>query len=279
MISQQVSMVLPTTISTTQFTAIVYDYYAKNKRDFAWRRDIDAYRVVVSEVMLQQTQTHRVEKKFDSFITAFPSFEALARAPLREVLAQWQGLGYNRRALALQKIAQKVVEEYGGVLPDDPGVLVTFPGIGPATAASICAFAGNKPTLFIETNIRAVFIHFFFQGRDKVTDKEIFPLVEKTVDTKNPREWYYALMDYGVMLKKKMPNPSRRSAHHIQQSKFEGSERQIRGMIVKMLTQHSPLSYGQLVQLVDKEPQRVKKNLSALCAEGLVKKQGDVFTC
>jgi A/G-specific adenine glycosylase len=262
-----------------QFKAIIYDYYAQNKRYFGWRTDIDAYRVVVSEIMLQQTQTHRVEKKFDSFIAAFPDFKTLARTPLRDVLAQWQGLGYNRRALALQKSAQKVVDDFGGRLPDDPETLATFPGIGPATAASICAFAFNKPTIFIETNIRAVFIHFFFQGREKVTDKEIFPLVEKMVDKKNPREWYYALMDYGVMLKKNMPNPSRRSAHHMQQTKFEGSERQIRGMIVKMLTIHQHLSYEQLIELVGKEPQRIKKNLNALCAEGLVKKEGDFFTC
>ncbi len=265
-------------MSEKKFTETVWRYYESHKRSFAWRSNVDPYRVVVSEIMLQQTQTHRVEKKFDQFITAFPNFESLARAPLRDVLAQWQGLGYNRRGLALQKIAHIVVTEHGGVLPASPEILVTFPGIGKATAASICAFAFNMPTVFIETNIRSVFIQFFFSGRTEVKDAEIFPLVEKTVDKKNPREWYYALMDYGVMLKKNLPNPSRRSAHHVQQSKFEGSDRQIRGMIVKMLTQHSELSYSQLVQLLDKEPQRVKKNLSALCAEGFVKKKENQFS-
>jgi A/G-specific adenine glycosylase len=186
--------------------------------------------------MLQQTQTARVETKYEQFIAAFPTFECLAHASLRDVLSAWQGLGYYRRARYLHQIAQKVVSEHGGMLPDDPKILQTFPGLGAATAASICAFAFNKPTVFIETNIRTVFIHSFFQHKSSVSDKELMPFIAESLDHDNPREWYYALMDYGVLLKSQHINPSRKSAHYTKQSKFEGSDRQIRAAILKMIT-------------------------------------------
>lgn len=256
------------------FRQLIYDYYAANKREFVWRWTHDPYHIVVSEIMLQQTQTSRVVEKYLQFITALPTFEALAHASQREVLTLWSGLGYNRRGLALQGIAQRVVAEFHGQLPADPVLLQTFKGIGPNTAGSICAFAFNMPVVFIETNIRALFIHTFFKDRpDKVHDKELLPLIAQTVDTGNAREWYYALMDYGVMLKKQFKNPSRKSASHARQSTFEGSERQIRGMIIKLLTQFSALSFEQLIELIQKEPRRIERNLEDLCAENLVRKR------
>lgn len=241
----------------THFQKTVYAYYQKNKRALPWRKNINPYRVIVSEMMLQQTQVDRVIPKFQNFISQFPNFKSLAIAPLSLVLKMWSGLGYNRRAIALHQLA-KIVD---GLPPhltspqagegtkrplrlwsvDDWDAL---PGIGPATAAAICVYAFNRPYPFIETNVRAVFIHHFFSTSveaihelplRKVDDKDIFPLVEKTLDIKNPREWFWALMDYGVYLKKIHRNPARRSAHHVKQSKFEGSNRQLRGRILKML--------------------------------------------
>jgi A/G-specific adenine glycosylase len=253
------------------FRNLIYEYYAKNKRDFAWRNTTDPYHIVVSEIMLQQTQTSRVVEKYAQFIATLPTFAALASASQREVLTLWSGLGYNRRGLALQKIAQRVQEEFAGQLPNNPEILQTFSGIGPNTAGSICAFAFNKPVVFIETNIRAVYIHMFCKERaDKVHDKELLPLIAQTVDQSQAREWYYALMDYGVMLKKAHKNPSRKSASHARQSTFEGSERQIRGMIIKMLTQFHALSFEQLVEFIPRSPERIVRNLEDLCAEGLV---------
>ncbi len=159
---------------------------------------------------------------------------------------------------------------FNGILPNDPEILVTFPGIGKATAASICAFAFNNPTIFIETNIRAVFIHFFFVDKKEVHDNEIFPLIEKTVDKTNAREWYYALMDYGVMLKKQFKNPNIKSKHYTVQSKFEGSDRQIRGLIVKALTQRPALSYSEVIFIIDRDEQRIQKILSDLQHEGFI---------
>src|SRR5579872_3425524 len=194
------------------FQEIIKNYYHKNGRVFSWRQNITPYHVVVSEIMLQQTQTDRVASKFELFIDIFPDFKALANAPFEQLLRTWKGLGYNRRAIALQKVAQKVMTEFGGVLPNSVDTLATFPGIGRATASSIVAFAFNSPTVFIETNIRTVFIYFFFYDkinkRMLIHDKEILPLVEKTVDQDNPRAWYYALMDYGVLLKKQVGNLS-----------------------------------------------------------------------
>lgn len=254
-----------------QFITTIYDYYKNNRRAFEWRENITPYRVVISEIMLQQTQTERVAQKFLQWLTLFPDFETLARASTRDVIAAWVGLGYNRRALALQTLAQRVVHEFDGQLPDDPETLVTFKGIGPNTAGSICAFAFNKPTVFIETNIRAVYIHHFFPGHEKVHDKELLPLIELTLDRQSPRDWYYALMDYGVKLKKEHKNPSRKSKHHTVQSRFDGSERQIRGMILRALTQYGKLSFDELISVIPREERRIEKNLSDLMAEGFVK--------
>lgn len=260
------------------FRDLIYRYYQEHRRNFAWRQTTVPYHIVVSEIMLQQTQASRVIEKYAQFIATFPDFHALAHASQRDVLTVWSGLGYNRRGLALHAIAQRVVVEYAGILPADPTILESFRGIGPNTAGSIAAFAFNVPTVFIETNIRAVFIHTFFHGRaDKIKDQELLPLIEQAVDKNNAREWYYALMDYGVMLKKRFSNPSRNSKNYNRQSKFEGSERQIRGAIIKLLTQCPALDFQQLVELIKKEPERIQRNLEDLCSERLVQKKDEHY--
>jgi A/G-specific adenine glycosylase len=262
---------MKTALPLHEFKNIIWSYYSTHGRIFDWRHTDDPYKVFISEVMLQQTQTARVAQKFPQFISAFPDFKSLANALLKEVLLQWQGLGYNRRGMYLQQAAQIIMQEYAGILPNDPEVLVKLPGIGKATAASICAFAFNYPTIFIETNIRAVFIHFFFQGKDQVHDNEIMPLVQASLEKDNARDWYYALMDYGVMLKKTLVNPSRKSKHHAKQSKFEGSDRQIRGMILRILTQsHAPISYETLIAVIQKDSERVSKIIDQMIKDKLL---------
>jgi A/G-specific adenine glycosylase len=252
------------------FQQHIWLFYHVHGRTFAWRFVQDPYKVVVSEIMLQQTQTIRVAQKYEQFLAEFPSFIALSAAPVRDVLSLWQGLGYNRRGKALHAIAYRVTHEFGGQLPPDPVVLATFPGIGPATAGSICAFAFNMPTVFIETNIRAVYIASFFNQAAVVHDNELLPLIAVTLDTANPRMWYYALMDYGVFLKKNRSNPSRRSKHYVKQSKFEGSDRQIRGMVIKALTQTSRMTYEQLQAYINKEPARLGTIIDDLCKEHMI---------
>jgi A/G-specific adenine glycosylase len=188
------------------------------------------------------------------------------------VLSVWQGLGYYRRARYLHQLAQIVVNEHGGVLPHDPKILQTLPGIGAGTAGSLSAFAFNKPAVFIETNIRTVFIHCFFQDKVDVTDKELFPLIAATVDHDNPREWYYALMDYGVWCKSQHINPSRKSAHYTKQSKFEGSDRQIRAKIIKLIMEKETLAHQDMVTIINKNVERVEKIIDKLVAEDFIKK-------
>ncbi len=235
----------------------VYDYYHQNKRDFPWRKTITPYKIVVSEIMLQQTQASRVVGKFKLFIKTFPNFQSLAQAPFKDILAVWQGLGYNRRALGLKKLAEIIISEYKGKLPKTPEELVGLPWIGPHTAGSIVAYAYNYPSIFIETNIRSVFIHEFFGDQIEITDKQLLPYVEAVLDRKQPREWYNALMDYGTWLKETNKNPSRRSKHYSKQSKFEGSNRKLRGMILRLLTL---------------EP-RTKSSITAHCADDFVRAQ------
>jgi len=259
------------------FKQTIWNFYRENRRDFPWRKDPTPYQVVVSEIMLQQTQTDRVIPKYNAFIAELPDFATLAQASSRQVLSLWQGLGYNRRGLALHRIAQEISRHYNGLTPSEPHLLEKFKGIGPATAASICAFAYNKPTIFIETNIRAVFIHCFFPEKELVNDKELFPLIRDTIDTRSPKEWYYALMDYGVMLKKKFKNPSQKSTHHTKQSRFEGSERQVRGIILKLLVEHMRLTQEELIEYSARQPEKVIKSLNKLVKENLIKYTHDLY--
>lgn len=244
----QTDSLTPATIEL--FREQVYQVYQEHKRPFAWRETYNPYHIVVSEIMLQQTQVKRVGPFYEKFIATFPDFNTLAQASLRDVLATWNGLGYNRRAISLQAIAEQVINDYDGSLPDSVPELMLLPGVGPNTAGSIAAFAFNAPTVFIETNIRTVFLHVFFRGHVMVHDKTLMPLIAQTVDKVNPRIWYYALMDYGTLLKQTVPNPSRNSRHHTLQSKFIGSDRRVRGAIVRHLTRVASLSYEELVSLL-----------------------------
>lgn len=266
----------------SRFRVLIKTHYRRFGRSFPWRETSDPYRITVSEIMLQQTQTGRVLKKYPPFIKAFPSFESLAAARMGDVLSLWQGLGYNRRAKALREIAVQVCGRFGGVLPDRPEVLLELPGVGPGTAGSLSAFVYNKPVAFIETNIRRVFLQFFFEGRDGVNDREILPLVEASLDKKNPREWYYGLMDYGVYLKTLYPNANRRSAHYAVQSRFENSNRQVRGGIIKALTESGGgetryLGLEELAELTGFEPGRVRKAVEELAAEGMVAEEEELY--
>jgi A/G-specific adenine glycosylase len=257
-----------------EFRERVYDYYRSHGRDLPWRNTDDPYRILISEIMLQQTQVARVIGKYERFIRAFPDIESVAGAPLRNILTLWQGLGYNRRALALKKAAQIVVAHYGGRIPSSIESLKALPGIGGVTAHAICVFAFNEPMVFIETNVRTVFIHHFFGNSTDVEDGEILPLVAQTLDPGNPRIWYYALMDYGVALKKRHGNPSRRSARYRRQSPFKGSNRQIRGMILQALLRTAGLSEDMIVERLPFGAEAVKRGLKQLEREGLILEKG-----
>ncbi len=259
---------------TEKFQRFIYDFYKNCGRDLPWRRTGDPYRILVSEIMLQQTQVERVNKKYTSFITRFPDIQALSRANPGDVLEEWQGLGYNRRALSLKKTAERICDTYGGVIPEEEKDLVSLPGIGPATASSIRAFAFNKPSVFIETNIRRVFIHCFFADREGVHDSEILPLVSRTLDPVNPREWYWALMDYGAYLGKNIPNPNKRSSHYRKQGGFEGSDRQVRGGIIRTLIKEGKMEKTELLERISADDARGRALIGQLEKEGFLSDDG-----
>ena len=252
------------------FRGLIYDHYRANPRPLPWRGTTDPYPILVSEIMLQQTQVDRVREKYVAFLAAFPDIATLAAASLPAVLTAWQGLGYNRRAIALHRCAQTVMTEHDGLLPTEVATLETLPGIGPYTARAIASFAFCQPTVFIETNIRTVFIHQFCRDRHGVHDREILPLVEQTLDRDNPRDWYFALMDYGVMLKKAHPNPGRRSAHHVRQSPFKGSNRELRSRILRQVLAAPACTATELAAMLGAKPAAVEKNLVKLAREGFI---------
>ncbi|MEG2260283.1 MAG: adenine glycosylase [Raoultibacter sp.] len=234
-------------IEPDDFIARVWREGAQHQRNnLPWRCVDDAYAVLVSEVMLQQTQVVRVLKYWNAFLALFPTLDALAAADTACVLEQWQGLGYNRRALALKRAADICAAEHAGKLPRGIDALMALPGIGPATAAGVCSFAYNEPSVYLETNVRTVFLHEFFPEEQGVSDKELYPLVQITCSQDNPRGWYYALLDYGAHLKATQVNPSRKSAHHTRQSSYVGSRRQKRAEALRCVLANPGISDGEL---------------------------------
>lgn len=276
--------------SITQFQELILGWYKKNGRhDLPWRppalkkkRDgtHDPYCVLVSEIMLQQTQVDRVIEKYKEFLQSFPTLRTLAKASVHDLLRVWKGLGYNRRALNLQKSAQKILSENKGRFPCDVADIEKLPGIGPYTARAVATFAFHQPHAFIETNIRRIFIHFYFPGRRQVSDTELMPFIEKTLYRKDPYIWYSALMDYGALMMKDIPNPNKKSTQYVRQSRFEGSRRYARAKIIDFLVARQADS-SELDALFQKdrylEPYRAELMtlLTTLKNEGfIIKKRG-----
>lgn len=262
-----------------QFQKTVWNYYKTSARhNLPWRKNINPYHIWVSEVMLQQTQVDRVVKFFDAWMKQFPTVQKLANASQIEILKQWKGLGYNSRAIRMKQAAQAIVSDYKGRFPSDYSELQKLPGIGPYTAGAISAFVYNQPIAIIETNIRRVFIHHFFQDHTDVHDEDILELVEKTLDKKNPREWYWALMDYGSFLgrtlniKGKKYNPNVQSKHYSKQSKFQGSDREIRSSILQLLLKNdnsiSKIKLAKEIKNLSDDSERIAKIMNQMNREG-----------
>lgn len=284
---------MPAISEIVTFHRVLTDfYYTAGRHGMLWRRPgkngvFDPYKILVSEMMLQQTQVDRVTGKYVEFIDRFPSVNHLAAAPLSDVLTVWNGLGYNRRAKYIHQAARLIEKEFDAAFPASLEELMRIPGVGPNTAGAIMAYAYNAPVVFVETNVRTVIIHHFFAGKPSIHDAEIrtvmSALVPKNDDSEmlemqgaalTPREFYWALMDYGTHLKKTVGNVNRASKHYTRQSKFEGSKRQIRGQAIKLLAE-KPLSRTELARRIPDE--RLGDVLAVLEAEGLVKRSGSRY--
>jgi A/G-specific adenine glycosylase len=259
----------------SSFQSVIKEYYREHGRAFPWRETTDPYHILVSEFMLQQTQTSRVVEKYNEFITAFPDVFQLARSPFREVLRVWQGLGYNRRALALHKAAGEIADRFYGQVPDDPNLLHQLPGVGEYTASAMIAIAFNKPAIVIDTNIRTVYLYFFFRETETVGKNEIVPFIEATLDHESPREWYYALFDYGAMLKRE--NKDLDAGKRRKQGIFRGSDREIRGNILRLLLDTEEMTGDQLLARLPSDNERVQRILTQLHEEGLVDRSGGII--
>ncbi len=261
-------------MSPQKFNSVLYDTAKELYRDMPWRTSepdgsFDGYKVLVSEFMLQQTQVGRVVPKYEYFLSKFPTISSLATASLAEVLVAWSGLGYNRRAKYLHESAKILQHKSQPWSYED---LVSCIGIGPNTAKAVRAYAYDLPEVFIETNIRTVYIHYFFADHTTVTDKQITALVEDTINKQSPRTWYWALMDSGARLKTEKKGGLVKSAAYKKQPVFHGSLRQIRGLVLKTLAVN-PRTAEQLVS----DDDRTKKVLASLVSEGLISKKGNFY--
>ncbi|MDR1908981.1 MAG: A/G-specific adenine glycosylase [Spirochaetaceae bacterium] len=266
------------------FRSIVYRHYEDSGRSFPWRERITPWGVLVSEFMLQQTQTGRVAEYWERWMRRWPSPESLAAAPLEEVLREWNGLGYNRRARNLREAARVIAGEFSGRVPESPEKLRALPGVGPYSSGAIACFAYNYPAVFIETNIRSAVIHCFFSGdtpegapRPAVGDEALLPILKQALDRLNPRKWHYALMDYGAALKKSMTNPARRSAAYVKQSRFEGSFRQKRGRVLKSLAFEGPAGLPLLAERTGIAAEDLYEVVDALSREMMAASEDGIY--
>jgi A/G-specific adenine glycosylase len=260
----------PGRLSARQFQRIILDFYRIEGRTFAWRKTTNAYRITVSEVMLQQTQTERVVEKYPLFLKQFPTWRALASASTAEVLKVWQGLGYYRRALNLHRAAKVISEQHRGRIPGTVDELRLIPGFGPYTAAAVLTFSKNQPHPMIETNIRDLYLYAFFPGIAAVHDREILNMVQETMHLPDPRSWFYALMDAGVELKRFRKGTNRRSQHYTRQSAFIGSTRQVRAAVLRLITECGPVDEGAIFEQLSFGKDRIQDALAALCRDGFL---------
>lgn len=281
-------------MNKSDFQQLVWEFYDHHGRhDLPWRtsshetsehqEDLDPYAVYISEIMLQQTQAPRVIKKFETWLADLPSFRAVADASKKDILSHWQGLGYNRRALYIKEAAEIITKNFDGKLPSEEEKLLELPGVGPYTAGALQAFVFAKPVVFVETNIRTVFIHHFFPNEEDVSEAAIKKKVSETLPDKDIREWYWALMDYGVHLKKTVGNLNKKSTSYQKQSKFTGSNRQLRAELTRFILNNEPVTLKDMkkefAELVEQNErmQSLEKNLHTLQEEGFVTNTGDRF--
>ncbi len=262
-----------------KFRTLVWKYWKEHGRhDLPWRKTTDPYKILVSEVMLQQTQVERVIPYYERFFKKFPTAKKLSEAPLAEVLRDWQGLGYNRRAKMLHKAAKAVMREYSGKFPASVTELEKLPGIGPYTAGAVAAFAYNLEGIFIETNIRTAITHHFFLGKKIVHDSEVLAVLAEVFPKGRAREWYAALMDYGAFLKRSGVRINSQARGYTRQSPFKGSDREARGALLRALAQGSCTRTKLLNVLGTERKTQLETQLTALLKEELVIREGIRYT-
>ena len=252
--------------SINAFHQRIFSWWKENKREFPWRKTTDPYKIMVSEIMLQQTQASHVASKYNNFIKRFPTLEKLAHASKAEILSLWSGLGYNRRALWLQEAARTIVEK--GVFPQTPKELEKLKGIGPYTAKSILIFAFNLDIATVDTNIRRILIAENF-ATEETSEKQLFEIANKLLPIGKSSDWHNALMDFGATFltaRKTGISPTSK------QSNFKDSDREKRGQILKYLLEEEKATFPELKNHLKIEKKRLETILEKMVKDGLLNK-------
>lgn len=259
------------------FQKFIFHWWKSHKRDLPWRHTHDPYKILVSEVMLQQTQVSRVLPKYAEFIDAFPTAIVLANAKTSDILRLWKGMGYNRRALYLKKTAEAVVEKYNGKFPISEQELLQLPGIGKYTARAILVFAYKKDVAMVDTNIRQIITHFFFDDEVQ-SEKTIQEIADQLVPKGKSWEWHQGLMDYGAA------NNAQFIMNNAQYKKtnipFRESNRFYRGRIMDLLREREWKEeelIQELIQTYDKPKEFFEKIIQGLEKDGLIQQIDTAF--
>lgn len=267
-----------------EFNRTLFLWHKKNYRPMEWRDTKNPYRILVSEIMLQQTQVARVKEKYAEFVKKFPTVQILANAPLGDVLRAWSGLGYNRRAKYLHHCAKEVVEKHQGKFPSSYEELVKLPGIGRSTAGALLAFAFDEDTPMIDTNIRRILVRTFFNGKNVPSDKELYAFASSLIPKGKGRVWNYAMLDLGATTCTARNHADDCPINTLHgkvsdfvykkpQKKFAGSERFYRGKLLKHLAQQTSLTSAQVAKVLADYPHDRAVLLKKMAGEGMIVKR------
>lgn len=248
------------------FRRKIFSFYRTHRRDLPFRNTTEPYEITVSELMLQQTQVERVVEKYLAWVERWPDWHSLAAADRKSVLAAWQGLGYNRRAVFLHTMARTIVTDYSGVMPHDEAALRRLPGIGPYTARAIRIFAFGRQDAAIDTNIRRVLIHELKLPLD-ISPADLEAVARSVLPRGRARDWHYALMDYSRLA---LPRSATRVRPLSRQSRFDGSLRQIRGEIVRRLSTARSVRLETIARDLGRTIDDVRRAAAGLERDGLV---------
>ncbi|HWR27858.1 MAG TPA: Fe-S cluster assembly protein HesB [Candidatus Thermoplasmatota archaeon] len=272
MTSSQITSRNITTTEIKRFQKKVFSFYEKNKRDLPWRKTIDPYKILLSELMLQQTQVKRVILYYEKWIARWPTIDALASASLPEVLHMWMGLGYNTRAKNLHTTARKIVATFNSDVLQAMKQYKELPGIGKYTSQAVQIFSSNSDLVTVDTNIRRILISEF-KLPIKIADKELWLLAETCLPLGESRDWHNALMDYGAL---HMTAQKTGIKPKTQQTQFEGSNRQIRAQILRCLLQKS-MSFSELEKTVGIGQMRLGAILDKMMNEKIIENKNKTY--
>lgn len=266
---------LPDSARVARFQQRLLSWYAANGRDLPWRHTSDPYAILVSEVMLQQTQVARVIARYAEWLRSFPTLESLAESPLEQALRLWQGLGYNNRARRLRECAVAVVGVTGprgrSRLPRSINELQSLPGIGPYTARAVLVFAHNEDVAAVDANVRRVLTHELGLP-PALSERGLQTVADAVLPLGRSRAWHNALMDYGALV---LTARATGIAPRTRQSPFEGSRRQLRARLLRVLLRDGPTTLQRLPTQSGVPAVDVLDVVDRLCRDGLVVVDGD----